>query len=114
MDTKENRKKWTKALRSEVYKQGTEALMLDGFYCCLGVLCVVAGIKPDSSRQLGGWERFHGEYKVAPKAAMEFVGLADSSGGFGSGALVRMNDGGCTFSEIADMVDSEPDGLFVD
>jgi hypothetical protein len=42
MDAKIKRK-WLKALRSGKYKQGTGALRSDGSYCCLGVLCDVAG-----------------------------------------------------------------------
>lgn len=40
--------KWVKALMSGKYKQGHGALYApkDGSFCCLGVLCVVAGAKP--------------------------------------------------------------------
>lgn len=37
------KKKWVKALRSGEYEQGRGHLCRDGKYCCLGVLCVVAG-----------------------------------------------------------------------
>ena len=43
------KKNWLKALRSRKYKQGQGRLRIDGpeqvAYCCLGVLCEVAGIK---------------------------------------------------------------------
>lgn len=33
------KKLWVEALKSGEYKQGLEALKVDGFFCCLGVLC---------------------------------------------------------------------------
>lgn len=36
--------KWTSALRSGEYKQGKGYLEDDGKFCCLGVLCKVAGL----------------------------------------------------------------------
>ena len=33
------KEKWVAALRSGEYEQGTSALLRDGKYCCLGVLC---------------------------------------------------------------------------
>lgn len=35
--------KWVKALLSGNYEQGTGAMFNDSKYCCLGVLCDVAG-----------------------------------------------------------------------
>lgn len=37
------KKKWVEALRSGKYKQGKEALCFGDKYCCLGVLCEIAG-----------------------------------------------------------------------
>lgn len=37
--------KWLEALRSGKYEQGRGALLDGGKYCCLGVLCEVAGLK---------------------------------------------------------------------
>lgn len=41
--------KWVKALLSGKYPQGSGALYekMHGGYCCLGVLCAVAGASPD-------------------------------------------------------------------
>lgn len=36
--------KWVAALRSGKYEQGHEYLNKDGKFCCLGVLCDVAGL----------------------------------------------------------------------
>lgn len=38
--------KWIEALRSGKYKQGRSRLKHSGRYCCLGVLCEVAGYTP--------------------------------------------------------------------
>lgn len=42
---KELKAKWIKALRSRKFKQGQQLLHHEGSneYCCLGVLCAVAG-----------------------------------------------------------------------
>lgn len=37
------KEKWVAALRSGNYKQGKNVLKRNGAYCCLGVLCEVAG-----------------------------------------------------------------------
>jgi hypothetical protein len=42
---KELKKKWVKALRSGKYNQTTSSLKDYNSYCCLGVLCEVAGLK---------------------------------------------------------------------
>lgn len=39
---------WVAALRSGKYEQGRLYLNRDGKYCCLGVLCELAGVKKDS------------------------------------------------------------------
>ena len=36
--------KWVRALRGKKYKQGKRYLKHKGKYCCLGVLCDVAGV----------------------------------------------------------------------
>jgi hypothetical protein len=48
---------------------------------------------------------------------MQWLGLGDSNGAMyvpheqGFSALTLMNDGGLTFTEIADIIESEPEGL---
>ena len=46
--------KWVEALRSGEYEQGRGALLRDGRYCCLGVLCVVSGRKIDGENSISG------------------------------------------------------------
>jgi len=78
--------KWVKALESGRYKQ-TRTVLTDNYgYCCLGVLCRVAGVPKEKLR----WESTLGDVhqgKLLPSASM--------------GKLIDMNDGGSTFREIA-------------
>ena len=114
---RENRKKWVEALRSGKYKQGT-GLLFDGEkYCCLGVLCEVAKINR-SFNDNGFFIYGDSEAFASSPEAMNFVGLETESGSFWSdnseNHLTRLNDDGATFSELADIIESEPEGLFND
>lgn len=124
---KENRAKWIKALRSGKYKQGKSELFnkSEKTYCCLGVLCVVAGIKSTTGKDMFGQkaQMFDGQNSVAPPAAMNFVGLRTEGGAFEdlekkyadyiTSALWDLNDAGnLSFNEIADIIEAEPKGLF--
>jgi hypothetical protein len=82
--------KWVEALRSGKYTQGHTTFKSSEGYCCLGVLCVVAGhpefIAPDNYRELR---------KVA--------GLKDND----TNHLWKMNDVELkTFPEIADYIEA--------
>ena len=107
---KANRKIWVEALRSGKYKQGDELLHHKSRYCCLGVLAHVSGV---SDRDLGDQRTLRSLSSV-----MDFVGLRDNCGEFygdnggGEPSLAHINDDGAPFSEIADIIESEPPGLF--
>lgn len=111
---KEHRRLWVEALRSEKYKQGQGVLRsTDDRYCCLGVLCDLAGVewRVDYCRRYRAGDMF----SVAPRQAMDFVGLADNAAIFGGGdALSSQNDRGISFDKIADVIESNPPGLFID
>jgi len=113
-DVRANRTKWVKALRSGKYEQAKGVLHNGTGYCCLGVLCVVAGMTPE--RDEDEEFRFDGNRACAPEIATRFVGLRTNNGGYkyGDHALTEKNDAGMTFNEIADLIESEPDGLFKD
>lgn len=73
--------KWVEALRSGKYEQGPHKLHNkdNNTYCCLGVLCVLAGKEPDAE-----------EYKWLDRITNNY------------GPFVRMNDDeGKSFLEIA-------------
>lgn len=109
---KANRKKWVKALRSGEFKQTKDKLKsLRDSYCCLGVLAELAGCSWELNEYEGGYDA-DGVWGEAPERAMQFVGLATSCGIFGDETLTGLNDAGERFGTIADIIESEPAGLF--
>ena len=122
----ENAKKWVKALRSGEYKQGKRRLHnCDNTFCCLGVLTDlymkekggswVPPLKDDDESCF----RYVVDTKTAsqgaipPRKVCEWAGLRSQHGTHLAGeSLVSLNDRGSTFQEIADLIVSEPDGLF--
>lgn len=112
---KRNRKKWVKALRSGEYRQATGRLFDGGGYCCLGVLCVIAGMEPDEGPDD---YYFDDELAFAPPQAMQFVGLVNKTGSQNDvlqrASLIGQNDSGADFGEIADIIESDPPGLFLE
>ena len=103
--------KWVAALRSDEYEQSKGRLRrVDGF-CCLGVACELAvreGIIAEYSGVHGGLT-FYPEVMIA-------LNLTTDAGGYGAydSALATDNDRGLTFAEIADIIESEPEGLFTE
>lgn len=122
------RRNWIKALRSGKYKQGISYLChregkqkIDRF-CCLGVLCDLAVkarvIAPKVEK---GYEiydgvvyKFEGECEVLPNAVAKWAGLKTDIGDFDETNLTVLNDDGTSFKKIARIIESEPEGLFVE
>jgi hypothetical protein len=109
MDVKTLRAEWVAALRSGEYHQGIGALYNPetGGHCCLGVAGRVIG-KNEVNLVMGSGE----SYADIAKA----YGLRNELGRYNEGeALYIHNDVyGLTFSQIADIIESEPEGLFID
>lgn len=115
MTQKELRKKWIKALRSGEYKQGRLKLRFiregEDRFCCLGVLCDVL----DKEKWIYGsnYTYFYdgSEGQPSPK-------ICDVVGFRHDGIitdLANMNDrDGCTFNEIADLLEKHPERFFTD
>lgn len=113
----ENAQKWVEALRGPEYKQGRNRLAYGGSHCCLGVACEVAiknGV-PISRINREGEIYFDESYAVLPVSIREWLGLNSTEGRYGiDRSLASDNDsGGKTFAEIAAIIESEPEGLFV-
>jgi hypothetical protein len=128
----ENAKKWVAALRSGRFEQGRWKLHFLGngvaepdSYCCLGVACVLAiesGIQLDTV-DAGGLRRYadpggQGSINYLPETVQAWLGLSNSQGlykgeNYKVQSLADDNDKRKTFSEIADIIESEPDGLFL-
>ncbi|RWL14841.1 MAG: hypothetical protein EOR57_31340 [Mesorhizobium sp.] len=104
---KANRKLWVEALRSGRYEQTKSTLVDSRGYCCLGVACVVAGKQDDEISDFTNLSDF--------KDVRKFFGIRDYDGDFYGGSLVCLNDdAGYTFEQIAEVIESEPPGLFVE
>ena len=103
----ENQQKWVAALRSGDYEQGRGSLQRGDKYCCLGVACVVAEINGVSVTKFEG--EIDGGGLWSQKAVKDWVGLSDKEG-----RLISANDRDeWSFAEIADLIESNPSGLFV-
>ncbi len=98
---------WLKRLRSGDYQQGRSYLRkYDGAaqrFCCLGVLCDIhdtnAWREPDEDSVLFDYD---GDEEFPPEDLLDFVGLSTTD----AGTLATMNDGGKTFTEIADYIEA--------
>jgi len=125
-----NAKLWTDALRSGEYQQtaGTmhrhTAIDHPTGHCCLGVACeVYSQANPGrlSRYETRDWTKFTasddpggGSHDVLPGIVRDWLGLRTDEGEIeGGNTLTNLNDTGSTFDEIADIIDAEPDGLFV-
>jgi hypothetical protein len=109
--------KWVKALRSGEYKQGKGQLcethpQEGNQHCCLGVLA-------DLAVKAGVLSEFRYSFYL-DETTQKWCGLADSAGSFKSESeeekvtsLSWLNDRGKTFEQIADIIESEPEGLFL-
>lgn len=115
-----NAKAWVNDLRTTTAKQGKGRLQnADGSFCCLGRACelaVAAGVIP--SPRVDGLSLYYiyddVETAYLPYAVEKWLGLRESGGRYEGGNLILHNDTeGLNFSQIADIIESEPEGLFV-
>ena len=97
---KKLKQKWVKALRSGRYKQTTGMLQLGRAYCCLGVLCRIAGARKRPRTNEFVW-RGEADWSELPDTMRADLGLDLKA----EGHLVNMNDGGKTFDQIADYIE---------
>lgn len=109
-------KEWCAELRSGRWEQrrGHLGRSNSNGRCCLGVLCELAvrhgAIAPPASR--GGILIYDGIGTTLPWRVAEWARVPSSEGVYGSTSLMSLNDGGTSFREIADIIESRPDGLF--
>lgn len=108
--------KWVAALRSGGYKQARQALRnQEGGYCCLGVLCEISGrgewADEGAAKTYLGDEsllQYLGDESLLPPSVMAWAGLDEPDPTTDSGeSLTELNDGGKSFSEIADIIERE-------
>jgi hypothetical protein len=97
----ELKKLWIEALLSGKYKQGRSRLATPTetgiHYCCLGVLCEVAGIPSQIHR---GRITYDGEHAVISDARAAEFGMTKDQ----RARLIDLNDTGSSFPAIADYI----------
>lgn len=122
---------WIEKLRSGEFKQGQHRLRTgdpnntkDNKYCCLGVLCELAVSAEVIPPPTYDSDQFQFQYTddctaYLPVDVMEWVGISSRHGTyhleFGTrDDLTNKNDQGASFSQIADIIESNPKGMFVE
>jgi hypothetical protein len=120
----ENAKRWIKALRSRKYKQGYGLLhrvdeMGNHLFCCLGVACELynESVAPEHRLKVasdgGRYFRYNEQRSTLPGEVVKWLGLSDSTGTYFVSSLIAENDRLTPFASIADIIESEPIGLFI-
>lgn len=122
---------WTEALRSGDYQQTQGRLRVVSRtayapvgFCCLGVACDLYSRHAGDGR----WNEAHfvlgddtdnGYVTLLPEEVRAWLGLRTDNGEWPipgdepkTKALTSTNDGGATFEEIAEIIESRPKGLF--
>lgn len=106
--------KWVAALLSGEYTQGRRRLRTDNNFCCLGVLCDLHAKETNSEHE---WKHNHymGSKDDLPNEVVFWSGLMDKnprvqtpkdySSPYGQTYLECLNDSGCSFEMIADLID---------
>jgi len=103
------KKLWIDALRSGKYEQTTGYLKTGDKYCCLGVLCDLHAKEKD-----GAWydNNYCCKSQTLPLEVVEWAGLEKN----GTTVvvcnaeycnLIGANDNGCTFTQIADLIQNK-------
>jgi hypothetical protein len=108
----DDKARWTTALRSGTYQQGTHYLRSGDRFCCLGVACDVFDPEGWSQEPPAGVPLFdtgndvwwhHGVGGVPTGDVRDRLGLGTSAF---TGRLIEMNDNGASFAVIADFIDA--------
>lgn len=94
---KQLRDKWIKALRSGKYKQTTGVLKSGDHYCCLGVLCKVAGKRINA-------EEMNLDNRPVLRKLRDALELGEEKDMNVQCVLTGMNDDGKSFKTIANWI----------
>jgi hypothetical protein len=110
-----NQTQFLVALRSGNYEQTWTGLHDTCGSCCLGVAAQEFLTPQTVVKEVGGRIAYDGEQSFAPKYVIKALGLFSD---IGSGnaphltSLLELNDSGKTFSEIADIIEANPEAYF--
>ena len=124
----DNAKKWVAALRCGKYQQTTgylarKALEEEAYsYCCLGVACEVyinegnmIAVYERIQENQNAYKQYGGSVGDLPREVADWLGLQATSGEWANGDLAFCNDTkGLRFTQIADIIEQEPEGLFAE
>ena len=114
----DNAKLLTTALRSGQFPQGYGLLhnLKTNTYCVLGVACEVFCEHGGrlSRIQLDTIELYEGKEFTLPRCVQNWLGFASRDGCCGGTSLVKLNDAHMSFAYLADLIESKPEGLFID
>lgn len=127
----DNAKKWLAALRSDKYKQTRFRLRDNTGFCCLGVACDLYSKEYSKEHPDVKWEQpkmsfdehdgyyFLSSTGTLPREVRNWLNLRTGVGRFTDSQLpdleqnlTKVNDIGMTFKQIANIIESEPYGLF--
>ena len=99
--------KWIADLRAGPLQ--ARMVLFDGTgHCCLGRLCVLAGLTPKHTNA----RYFFADNDVTlPVEVMAWAGVRSSCGNYRDTCLADDNDSGKTFAEIADIIEAHIDEL---
>ena len=114
-DVVKNREIWLNALSSGKYKQTSEVLQDSSGFCCLGVACDVYMKETGKGEWIVEDSRkvFLDSITRLPDEVKNWFGFSTKYGDYDDGMLTKLNDDErLSFSEIADIIDSNPKGLF--
>lgn len=130
----ENAQKWVAALRERNMQQ-TKGVLHEvtdegDKFCCLGVACKLyieempgaLSVVRDAGDTHEGrpFVRYNDTGHVLPAQVQRWLGLQTDTGAFSPrnsmdrSSLGALNDHGADFRQIADIIESEPSGLFVE
>lgn len=111
MMNKEAKARWLKALRSGRYKQATSRLKYDKSYCCLGVLCRVEKFGKFKLKSLNNIYNDKHYVLIFDNNQMVEGTLPENFrknlriSGLEQDVLIKQNDSGSNFKEIADWIE---------
>jgi hypothetical protein len=106
------KQKWVDALRSGDYQQGQCYLRTNSGFCCLGVLCDLYGKENNVEWNLannGHNYEFQEFESYLPSSVRKWADLEYCNPPVNDeeSTLVRLNDSGSTFEQIADVIEKQ-------